>query len=204
MGYALNQPTFHYYRSEIGMANADALRWLDNIPSEKWTRAFDGGRRWGHMTTNLVESLNVAFKGMRNFPITALVSATYYRLGSLFAERGAKWSAVLNFGQTFTYNCLKVMKQETTKSITHQVKIFDYTNNVFSVKKTMDHSEGKHMGHYKVNLLNGFCDCGKFNHIASLAHMLSLHVRMCATMLMLFCSTFIGLQTCLGFIVQAF
>ncbi|CAK8541119.1 unnamed protein product [Lathyrus sativus] len=44
-GYALNQPTFHYYRSEIGMANANALRCIDSIPAEKWTRAFDGGRR---------------------------------------------------------------------------------------------------------------------------------------------------------------
>ncbi|CAK8574982.1 unnamed protein product [Lathyrus sativus] len=162
MGYALNQPTFHYYRSEISMANADALRWIDNIPAEKWTRAFDGGRRWGHMTTNLVESMNVVFKGTRNLPITALVRATYYRLGSLFAERGGKWSAVLNSGQAFTDNCLKVMKEETTKSSTHQVRIFDYRNNVFSVQETMDHGEGKPMGHYKVDLLNGWCDCGKF------------------------------------------
>ncbi|CAK8542057.1 unnamed protein product [Lathyrus sativus] len=162
MGYALNQPTFHYYRSEISMANADALRWIDNIPAEKWTRAFDGGRRWGHMTTNLVESMNAVFKGTRNLPITALVRATYYRLGSLFAERGGKWSAVLNSGQAFTDNCLKVMKEETTKSSTHQVRIFDYRNNVFSVQETMDHGEGKPMGHYKVDLLNGWCDCGKF------------------------------------------
>ncbi|CAK8541689.1 unnamed protein product [Lathyrus sativus] len=162
MGYALNQPTFHYYRSEIDMANADALRWIDSIPAEKWTRAFDGGRRWGHMTTNLVESMNVVFKGTRNLPITALVRATYYRLGSLFAERGGKWSVVLNSGQTFTDNCLKVMKEETTKSSTHQVRIFDYRNNVFSVKETMDHGEGKPMGHYKVDLLNGWCDCEKF------------------------------------------
>ncbi|CAK8562153.1 unnamed protein product [Lathyrus sativus] len=162
MGYALNQPTFYYCRSEIGMANADALRWIDSIPAEKWTRAFDGGRRWGHMTTNLVESMNTVFKGTRNFPITALVRATYYRLGSLFAERGGKWSVVLNSGQTFTDNCLKVMKEETTKSSTHQVRIFDYRNNVFSVQETMDHGEGKPMGHYKVDLLNGWCDCGKF------------------------------------------
>ncbi|CAK8538229.1 unnamed protein product [Lathyrus sativus] len=140
MGYALNQPTFHYYRSEIGMANTDVLRWIDSIPAEKWTRAFDGGRRWGHMTTNLVESMNVVFKGTRNLPITALVRATYYRLRSLFVERGGKWSVVLNSGQTFTDNCL----------------------NVFSVQETMDHGEGKPMGHYKVDLLNGWCDCGKF------------------------------------------
>ncbi|CAK8560468.1 unnamed protein product [Lathyrus sativus] len=158
MGYTLNQPTFHYYRSEIDMANVDALKWVDNIPVEKWTRAFDRGRRWGHMTTNLVESMNYVFKGTHNFPITTLISATYYRLRLLFAERGA----MLNSGQTFTENCVKVMNEETTKSNTHQVRIFDYTNNIFSVKETMDHSEGKPMGHYKVNLLNGWCDCRKF------------------------------------------
>lgn len=26
----------------------------------------------------------------------------------------------------------------------------------------MDHGERKHMGHYKVNRINGWCDCGKF------------------------------------------
>lgn len=85
-------------------------------------------------------------------------------MGSLFAERGAHWSAVLKSGQTFTdnCNCIKVMKEETTKSNMHQVRIFYYNQNTFSVKETMDHSEGKPMGHYKVNLINGWCDCGKF------------------------------------------
>ncbi|XP_058784552.1 uncharacterized protein LOC131659363 [Vicia villosa] len=160
--YALNQPTFHYYRNEIGMANGDALRWLDNIPLEKWTRAFDGGRRWGHMTTNLVESMNSVFKGTRNLPIMALVRATYYRMGTLFAERGAKWSAVLSSGQTFTESCMKVRKEETAKSSTHHVRIFDYNHNTFSVKETMDHGEGKPMGDYKVNLRDLWCDCGKY------------------------------------------
>ena len=144
------------------MANGDALRWIDKIPVEKWTRAFDEGRRWGHMTTNLVESLNSVFKGTRNLPIIILVSATYYRMGMLFVERGAKWSAVLNSGQTFTERCVKVMKEETSKSATHQVSIFYYNNNTFSVKETINHGEGKPLGRYKVNLMEGWCDCGKF------------------------------------------
>ncbi|XP_058750849.1 uncharacterized protein LOC131623868 [Vicia villosa] len=161
-GYALNQPTFHYYRNKIDMANGDALRWLDNIPVGKWTREFDGGRRWGHMTINLVESMNSIFKGTRNLPITELVRATYYRMGSLFAEKGAKWGAVLNSGKTFTESCIKVMKEETSKSNTHQVRIFDYNHNTFSVKETMDHGEGKHMRDYKVNLIDLWCDYGKY------------------------------------------
>ncbi|XP_016168863.1 uncharacterized protein LOC107611456 [Arachis ipaensis] len=38
--------------------------------------AFDGGYRWGHMTTNLVECINSVLKGARNLAITALVKAT--------------------------------------------------------------------------------------------------------------------------------
>ncbi|XP_058783004.1 uncharacterized protein LOC131657649 [Vicia villosa] len=87
VGYALTQPTFQYYRHEIVAANPDAGRWVDNLAREKWTRSYDNGKRWGHMTTNLVESMNGVFKGIRHLPITSLVEATYYRMASLFARR---------------------------------------------------------------------------------------------------------------------
>lgn len=54
------------------------------------------------------------------------------------------------------------MKEETKKSNMHQVRIFYYNRNNSRVKETMDYSEGKPMGHYKVNLINGWCDYGKF------------------------------------------
>lgn len=86
-GYALIQPSFGYYREEIRLSNAHALRWVDSIPLEKWTIAFDEGRRWSHMTTNLVESMNGVFKGIKDLQIIASVWATYFRLWSLFATR---------------------------------------------------------------------------------------------------------------------
>lgn len=91
-GYALTQPSFRHYHKEIRLWNADALRWVNNIPLERWTKKFDEGRRWGHMTTNLIEPINNVFKDIWNLPITALVRETYFRLGSLFATRGEKWS----------------------------------------------------------------------------------------------------------------
>ncbi|XP_058760996.1 uncharacterized protein LOC131634328 [Vicia villosa] len=94
-GYALTQPTFQYYRHEIVAANPDAGRWVDNLAREKWTRSYDNGKRWGHMTTNLVESMNGVFKGIRHLPITALVEATYYRMASLFARRGFQTPLIL-------------------------------------------------------------------------------------------------------------
>ena len=95
VGYALSQPGFIYYRHEIFESNPNAGRWIDNLDREKWTRSYENGVRWGHMTTNLVESMNDVFKGLQNLPITALVSATYFRMAMLFPTRGKRWNAVL-------------------------------------------------------------------------------------------------------------
>ncbi|CAK8570739.1 unnamed protein product [Lathyrus sativus] len=108
VGYALSQPSFMYYHEEVRLSNAEALSWVNRIPVEKWTRAFDGGCRWGHMTTNLVESLNDIFKGTRNLPITALVRATYYRLGSLFAVRGKKMERCLGIRAIIRRNMYEI------------------------------------------------------------------------------------------------
>ncbi|CAK8561488.1 unnamed protein product [Lathyrus sativus] len=88
MGYALTEATFNYYHGEIRRTDIEASNWIDNIPREKWARAFDGGQCWGHMTSNLVEAMNSVLKATRNLPITALVQSTYYQMGSLFGKRG--------------------------------------------------------------------------------------------------------------------
>ncbi|CAN0860364.1 hypothetical protein LINGRAHAP2_LOCUS7928, partial [Linum grandiflorum] len=48
-----------------------------------WSKAVDaeqGGFRYGIMTTNMVESINGAFKGIRSLSICALAQETFYRL----------------------------------------------------------------------------------------------------------------------------
>ncbi|AES65274.1 hypothetical protein MTR_2g037490 [Medicago truncatula] len=44
-GHALNVPLFDYYRGVIHKENQRALDWVDNIPKEKWTQAYEEGRR---------------------------------------------------------------------------------------------------------------------------------------------------------------
>ncbi|XP_058734136.1 uncharacterized protein LOC131605848 [Vicia villosa] len=161
-GYALTQPTSQYYRHEIVAANPDAGRWVDNLAREKWTRSYNNGKRWGHMTTNLVESMNGVFKGIRHLPITALVEATYYRMASLFARRGERWSAVLESGQVFSETCVKFMKEQSAKANSHIVTSFNRFNRTFSVKETIDHNEGLPRQQYRVLTDEGWCDCGKF------------------------------------------
>lgn len=162
MGYALTEAKFNYYRGEIRRTNNDALSWIDNIPREKWARAFDGGQRWGHMTTNLAEAMNSVLKETRNLPITALVKSTYYRLGSLFGRRGHQWTKMLASGQVFTDNCNKGMAEEVIKANTHNVMQFDRERFYFMVQEKINHNDGRPTGTFSVDLRKQHCDCGKF------------------------------------------
>ncbi|XP_015942418.1 uncharacterized protein LOC107467756 [Arachis duranensis] len=76
--------------------------WLHRIPREQYALAFDGGYRWGHMTTNLVECINSVLKGARNLPVTALVKVTFYRLNELFTRKRAEAEAQISAGLVFS------------------------------------------------------------------------------------------------------
>jgi len=54
-----------------------AALWIDCIPLEKWTQAYDSDK--GHMTTNMAECLKFILKGARSLPIWALVKTTFQR-----------------------------------------------------------------------------------------------------------------------------
>ena len=98
----MNISMFEYYHNEIAVADRRALAWVDKIPKEKWTQSHDDGQRWGHMTTNLVESQNNVYKGICGLPIKAIVKVTYYRLGALFAKRGHEAAARISVGEPFS------------------------------------------------------------------------------------------------------
>lgn len=59
---------------------SQAISWIDVIPLEKWSKTFDDGRRYDHMTTNLVECMNSVLKGARSLPICALIKKIFERV----------------------------------------------------------------------------------------------------------------------------
>ena len=68
------------------------------------------------MTTNLAESLNSVLKKIRNFPITALVRATYEKLNKYFVNRGTQVDAMIAFGQVYTLIAIKKKLSSTLTS----------------------------------------------------------------------------------------
>ncbi|XP_057744650.1 uncharacterized protein LOC130962457 [Arachis stenosperma] len=117
---------------ERGEAYTD---WLNRIPREQYALAFDGGYRWGHMTTNLVECINSVLKGARNLPVTALVKATFYRLNELFTRKRAEAEARINAGHVFSDVVTSKLHANRLASGNIQVSCFDRQNEVFEVDR---------------------------------------------------------------------
>ncbi|XP_072071621.1 uncharacterized protein [Arachis hypogaea] len=130
--------------------------WLNRISREQYALAFDGGYRWGHMTTNLVECINSVLKGARNLPITALVKATFYRLNELFTRKRAEAEARINAGHVFSDIVISKLHANQLASGNIQVSCFDRQNEVFEVREMPSELE------FAVDLRGLRCDCGEF------------------------------------------
>ncbi|XP_061369059.1 uncharacterized protein LOC133311947 [Gastrolobium bilobum] len=164
---------------EIGLArfretSPQIAEWIDAIPKEKWSRAYDvEGRRYGHMTTNLAESVNRVLKGARNMPITTLIKHTYSRLVHYFVTRSTSAAAQLQFAHRHCKNVVELVKKNEILATGHHVRAYNVEHTVFEVGPGWDRS-------YSVNLPQRFCQCGKFKalkYLCSHAAAAALSVR---------------------------
>ncbi|XP_057984509.1 uncharacterized protein LOC110650051 [Hevea brasiliensis] len=67
---------FYEAMYKIRDMHQETYDWAVKIDSQKWTRSHDGGKRYGSMTTNTIESMNGMLKGLRALPITAMLERT--------------------------------------------------------------------------------------------------------------------------------
>jgi len=93
--YEMKQPTAHAKLLVMRSEFKQTFFWIYLIPLEKWTQAYDGGKRYGHMTTNLAECINFVLKGARFLPISALVKTTFEKTKTWFVERAFKIDTML-------------------------------------------------------------------------------------------------------------
>ncbi|XP_019423103.1 PREDICTED: uncharacterized protein LOC109360782 [Lupinus angustifolius] len=187
MGYELMRPRFERMLNSLRQKNSRAAAWLDQIPKEKWSQAYDGGRRYGHMTTNLAECINGVLKGSRALPITALVRATYYRLNEWFNEHRNEASNMVMAGHVYCEELTKVIKENQRKSTCQLVRNFSRETGVSEVE-VVSRSAGRQVRLYTVKLAENWCDCGEFQ---SLRLPCSHAIATCAS-LNLDCSQFIS------------
>ncbi|XP_078171452.1 uncharacterized protein LOC144565535 [Carex rostrata] len=105
---------FNRLKEKLKTECENAWKWIEekiNDDREYWALAFDGGRRYGVMTTNWSESLNSVLRGTRSLPVTAFVAATFYRVNQAFVERSEQGRKMT------TQLCPKVIDQIRPRQI---------------------------------------------------------------------------------------
>ncbi|XP_025616572.1 uncharacterized protein [Arachis hypogaea] len=137
-GYSRTEQEYNKNYQRLKERDEAYTQWCDEIGVERWVLAFDGGHRWGHMTTNLVECINSVLKGARNLPVTALVRSNLYRLNEFFTRKSTE--AHERRRNRFTYSEFSTKRVE--ESFRHAENIvvnrFDRRNEMFEVRKMQD------------------------------------------------------------------
>ncbi|KAH1122013.1 hypothetical protein J1N35_005173 [Gossypium stocksii] len=91
MRYEISKDRFHEMLAVLHSINEEGADYLCNIPFEQWTQVYNGGLRYGHMTSNLAECINSVLKGTRHLPITSFVREAYFYLAALFSKLAASY-----------------------------------------------------------------------------------------------------------------
>ena len=151
------------YLGDIRANKASAAEWLDDLPKTLWVQCFDEGKRWGHMTTNLSESVNSMFKATRYLPVSSLVEETYFKTAKLFAIRGRQTQAMINSGSQYSEVVSEVINNAQEESNTHIINEFDRHNQMFVVNETQAPLQTpRPIGRFRVMLQSQTCDCGEY------------------------------------------
>ncbi|KAI3796028.1 hypothetical protein L1987_38689 [Smallanthus sonchifolius] len=167
---------FNSIMEEIGMINPQARRWLERHALDRWTLAHDGGKRYGLLTTNLLEIFNSVLKGARFLPITACVQLTFYRLVHYFDVRRPMGSNAQANGDAYTPHVRAKQVALMSKAGAHSLRSFNRQKGIFEVIT----QKGKNV--QVVNLEQKTCTCGKWeifkypcSHVLSACAKLSLN-----------------------------
>ncbi|XP_043692138.1 uncharacterized protein LOC122642661 [Telopea speciosissima] len=83
---------------EIEEISQDAAYWIRRIPARLWATAYFEGTRFGHLTANIVESLNTWILEASGLPIIQMMECIRRQLMTWFNERrelSMQWTTIL-------------------------------------------------------------------------------------------------------------
>lgn len=96
--HALTVIEFEAKVLEIEEISQDAAYWIRRIPPRLWATAYFEGTRFGHLTANIVESLNTWILEASGLPIVQMMECIRRQLMTWFNERretSMQWTSIL-------------------------------------------------------------------------------------------------------------
>lgn len=80
LAYQVQSKKFELLWDQLMTVEPRTAAWFENKPFMKWSLAYDGGKRFGIMTTNHAESWNRAILDARKLPVTSLVRGLFEKV----------------------------------------------------------------------------------------------------------------------------
>ena len=151
---ASTERKFKKHMNTIGRINSEALQWLEAILFQLWALSHDGGRRYGLMTTNILEVFNSVLKKARSLPVTALVQLTFFRLNSNSVARKEVGANRLTTIEQFTPYVDAQIQGRVVKVGSMEIVLYDHVKGLFHVKSRSGRT-------HCLNLHEKICTCEK-------------------------------------------
>ena len=133
---------------------------------DMWSQSHDGGRRFGAMTTNILECFNGVLKGARGLPIATLVEFTWNKLVQYFHDRRKEYHFEFSEGKKWSEYAFSKWDGNKRKFEKHYLKPFSNEELIFQVVTQLNTcSVGGGNHNYEVRLQKRTCSCGKWQNI---------------------------------------
>ena len=129
---ASTERKFNKHMTTIWRINSEALQWLEAFPFQLWVFSHDRDRRYGIMTTNILEVFNSVLKGARSLPITALVQLTFFHLNSYFVARRELGANRLASAEQFTPYVDAQIQGHVVKASSMEIVLYDHVKGPIS------------------------------------------------------------------------
>lgn len=135
-----------------------AAEYLMGVDKELWVTAFFPGTRYGHTTSNIVESLNKTLKPARELPVLDLLNEIWHSQMTLRFRRFQQANDPKY--QDFTPFCKTIAQTSSVWSQSNNIRLASYTR--AEVQQRNDQEQGRN----RIFLVN--CTLNTFSHILSI------------------------------------
>ncbi|KAH0754991.1 hypothetical protein KY290_025261 [Solanum tuberosum] len=148
---------------EIQEENREAYEYLMRIPLNKWTVSHDDGKRWGVLTTNLLESFNGLLKKARGLPVTAMVRLSLEQTVERYTRRCQTTHQLVEQNELWTSSFKMKWEKNYEGSKRHFVYDWNISTGVYEVRSIQIDGTGGNP--HCVSLSEKKCDCEKWANL---------------------------------------
>jgi len=167
--YKVKQPILDANLAALRSHSPEVASWIDKIPLQKWSQAYDMSSRFRHITTNLAERMNYVLKRAHSLPICALIKATFERTTTWFVERRVKADSMLQACHQYPKEINAIIRKNQQAGMC-QVCQYSRENNEFQVQEMFSPHDHCLPMPFTIKLNDWWCDCGNFQALRLPCH----------------------------------